>query len=288
MPGAPPRTATAPIDYLVVGHVCVDELPAGEEQLGGTAAYAALAAQRLGWRVGVVTSAAPDLDLAAALPGVAVQCVPAAATTRYRHTRQAGTRQLTLRARAAPLTLDAVPAAWRAPRIVHLAPIAAEVEPELARALPAAFQAATVQGWLRGWDADGQVYPLPCGDLPFLLGRLDALVVSREDLAGEPWGTAPLGAISPRVALTLGAAGVAVYAPGCHQVVPACPAVACDPTGAGDVFAAVWFVRLAAGEPPLAAARYAAAAAACTVERAGLAGVPTPAEIEERLRAWAR
>ena len=61
-----------------------------------------------------------------------------------------------------------------------------------------------------------------------------------------------------------------------------------DPTGAGDVFAAVWFARLAAGESALAAARYAVAAAACTVERVGLAGVPTAAQIEERLRAWAR
>ena len=284
--GAPDRPA--PVDYLVVGHVCIDELPAGREQPGGTAAYAALALQRLGWRVGVVTSAAPDLDLAAVLPGVAVHRVPAAATTRYRHTWREGLRQLTLRARAAPLGRDAVPAAWRAPRIVHLAPIAAEVDPALARALPAAFRAATVQGWLRGWDDAGRVYPLPCGDLPFLLGRLDALVVSREDLVAEPGGPAPLGAVSPRLALTLGADGVAIYAPGQHQVLPACPAAVRDPTGAGDVFAAVWFARLAAGESALAAARYAVAAAACTVERVGLAGVPTAAQIEERLRAWAR
>ncbi|MBX5490459.1 MAG: ribokinase [Chloroflexi bacterium] len=279
--------APAPIDYLVIGHVCIDELPAGEH-LGGTAAYAALAARRLGLRVAVVTSAAEDVDLAAALPGVAIHCLPAATTTRYRHTWHGATRRLTLRARAAPLTLDAVPPAWRAPRVVHLAPIAAEVDPALARALHATFRAATVQGWLRGWDTDGQVYPLPCGDLPFLLGRVDALVASREDLAAEPWGTAPLVAASSRLALTLGAAGVAVYAPDHSQVVPACPAVAHDPTGAGDVFAAVWFARLAGGEAALTAARYAAAAAACTVERAGLAGVPTTAEIEERLAAWAR
>jgi sugar/nucleoside kinase (ribokinase family) len=69
--------------------------------------------------------------------------------------------------------------------------------------------------------------------------------------------------------------------------VPACPARVCDPTGAGDVFAAVWFVRLAAGDEPVAATRYAACAAACAVERTGLAGVPTQAEIEERLAHWA-
>jgi sugar/nucleoside kinase (ribokinase family) len=69
--------------------------------------------------------------------------------------------------------------------------------------------------------------------------------------------------------------------------VPACPARPRDPTGAGDVFAAVWFGRLAMGDNGVAAGRYAACAAACAVERVGLAGVPTAAEIEERLARWA-
>jgi sugar/nucleoside kinase (ribokinase family) len=69
--------------------------------------------------------------------------------------------------------------------------------------------------------------------------------------------------------------------------VPACPARPRDPTGAGDVFAASWFVRLAMGDNAPVAARYAACAAACAVEQPGLAGVPTTAEIEERLARWA-
>jgi sugar/nucleoside kinase (ribokinase family) len=69
--------------------------------------------------------------------------------------------------------------------------------------------------------------------------------------------------------------------------VPACPARPRDPTGAGDVFAAVWFVRLALGDDFLAATRYAAGAAACAVEQPGLAGVPTADAIEERLAHWA-
>ena len=53
----------AEIEYLVVGHVCVDLV--GEDRpgprpyvLGGSATYAALTARNLGQRVGVLTSAA--------------------------------------------------------------------------------------------------------------------------------------------------------------------------------------------------------------------------------------
>jgi sugar/nucleoside kinase (ribokinase family) len=278
-----------PIDYLAVGHVCLDETDDGP-RLGGTVAFAALAASCLGLRVGIVTSGADDLDLSAALPDIAVYRVPAPRSTVYRHDAVGGARQLPLLSRARSLGLDDVPREWRAPHIVHLAPIAGEVDRALARALraPGVFVGATPQGWLRGWDAAGVVTPLPCEDLPFELGCVDALVVSAEDLAAEPWGTAPLGSACSLLALTLSAAGVAIYDHGRGAVIPSCPASVRDTTGAGDVFAAVWFARLAGGDAPLAGARYAAAAAACTVEQTGLAGVPTARAIEERLAAWAR
>ena len=287
-------TPHSSVDYLLVGHVCLDEGAVGAVRepplLGGTVAYAALAAQGQGCRVGVVTSAAPDLDLAGSLPGIAVHVVSAAATTRFRNDYREGLRQQTLRARAALLTLDDVPDVWQAAPIVHLAPVAQEVDVDLARALraPANFVGATPQGWLRGWDVDGVVVPQPCGDLPERLGAVDALVASEEDLAAEPAGAARLAAAGPSVAVTRGAAGVRLLQRGRVWELPACPARVCDPTGAGDVFAAVWFVHLAAGADARSAARHAACAAACAVERSGLAGVPTADQIEERLARWER
>jgi sugar/nucleoside kinase (ribokinase family) len=269
--------------------MCLDETPAGP-CLGGTVAYAAVLARRLGLRVGVVTSAAPDLNVAAALPDLQVHVVPAPETTRFRNEYRAGRRCQMLRARAAPLGLLDVPAAWRRARVAHLAPVAREVDPGLAAALrpTVRFLGATPQGWLRDWDATGVIVPRPWDDLAAHLAPLDALVVSEEDLAAEPAGPSPLVAVGSLVALTRGAAGVRLIGRDGVEDVPACPARVHDPTGAGDVFAAAWFARLAQGDEPARAARYAACAAACAIERPGLAGVPTAEQIEERLRQWER
>jgi sugar/nucleoside kinase (ribokinase family) len=156
-----------------------------------------------------------------------------------------------------------------------------------ALAAPGRLVGATPQGWLRGWDAAGTVQPVPCGDLPDRLRGVDTVALSEEDLAAEPAGATRLAAGGRRVALTRGARGVRVLQGADVWDEPACPARPRDPTGAGDVFAATWFVRLAMGDNALAAARYATCAAAWTVERHGLAGVPTAAEIEERLARWA-
>ncbi len=280
---------TEPVDYLLIGHMCLDETPTGP-CLGGTVAYAAVLARRLVLRVGVVTSAGADLDVAAALPELSVHVVPAPATTRFRNEYRAGQRCQTLCARAAPLGLVDVPDAWLQARLAHLAPVAREIDPGLAAALrpTVGFLGATPQGWLRDWDASGAIVPRPWDDLAAHLAPLDALVVSEEDLAAEPAGPLPLVAAGSLVALTRGAAGVRLL--GCDGVqdVPACPARVHDPTGAGDVFAAAWFVRLVHGDEPAQAARYAACAAACAIERPGLAGVPTAEQIEERLRQWER
>ena len=56
-----------------------------------------------------------------------------------------------------------------------------------------------------------------------------------------------------------------------------------DGTGAGDIFAAAFFVRLYHTRDPWEAARFATQLAARSVTRIGLNGIPTPQEIEESL-----
>jgi sugar/nucleoside kinase (ribokinase family) len=56
-----------------------------------------------------------------------------------------------------------------------------------------------------------------------------------------------------------------------------------DATGAGDVFAAAFFVRLLTTRDPWEATRFATLLASHSVTRAGLDGIPTPREIEECL-----
>jgi sugar/nucleoside kinase (ribokinase family) len=228
------------------------------------------------------------MDLGAALPGVMTAIVPSPTTTRFRNAYVANDRVQLLIAHASALSEAEVPVAWRAAPIVHLAPITAEVNTALLAALrPAAgFLGVTPQGWLRVWDRQGRIYPQPCADLPARLSGVDGIVISEEDLAAEIAGAQPLVAPGRTVALTRGAAGVQILRPGRVDQLEACPASAVDPTGAGDVFAAAWFIRLAAGDNPVTAARYAACAAACVVEHHGLAGVPTAQQIEERLAQW--
>ena len=76
---------TEPIDYLVLGHVTQDITPAGL-MLGGTVTYAALTAQALGCKAGIVTSARADLDLEP-LNGIPVHLIPAEFSTTFKASR---------------------------------------------------------------------------------------------------------------------------------------------------------------------------------------------------------
>jgi sugar/nucleoside kinase (ribokinase family) len=52
-----------------------------------------------------------------------------------------------------------------------------------------------------------------------------------------------------------------------------------DPTGAGDVFAAIFFCRLMLGDEPPIAARHANLHASASLNRVGLLAVPDAIEI---------
>jgi ribokinase len=86
------------------------------------------------------------------------------------------------------------------------------------------------------------------------------------------------------VVATLGARGAVVATDEGASAIPAFKAKVIDTTGAGDCFVGALAARLALGAAPLEAARYASAAAACSVERLGAApSMPTPADVAARL-----
>ena len=84
------------------------------------------------------------------------------------------------------------------------------------------------------------------------------------------------------VALKLGSQGVFLAGRDCPtQQIPAFTVNAVDTTAAGDCFNAAFAVALTRGDPPAVAARYAAAAAAISVTRAGAQpSLPTSSEVE--------
>jgi sugar/nucleoside kinase (ribokinase family) len=67
---------------------------------------------------------------------------------------------------------------------------------------------------------------------------------------------------------------------------PAYPAGEVDATGAGDVFAAAYLVRLHETDDPLSAGLFASCAASISIEAPGLEGIPTRLQVEERLKRY--
>nr|MBA3530688.1 carbohydrate kinase [Ardenticatenales bacterium] len=148
------------VDYLIIGHVTQDITPRGP-QLGGTALYAAATAQRLGWQVGLVTRAPATLDIEGALPGLQLHRLETDQATTFENHYLGNDRRQIVHHAAPPLTLADIPVAWRRAPILHLAPVAREVDPSLAAAFPHSLVGATPQGWLRDWDESGKVRYAP-------------------------------------------------------------------------------------------------------------------------------
>ncbi len=271
------RTVRAP-DYLLIGHITQDLTPWGPT-LGGTATYAARTAQALGYRVAVLTSASPDLVLDGALRGIAMERLPAPATTTFENIYTPHGRRQIIHAVAAPLGPDAVPPAWRSPRIVHLGPLARECDPALVHAFPGSFIGITPQGWLRTWDEAGRVSLRRWEEADQVLPYADAVVLSPEDVGGDEAILAEFARLAPILVVTLGAQGCRVHVGDEVRHIPVTPQEEVDPTGAGDIFAAAFFIRLHETGDPWEAARFANQVASRSVRRPGLEGTPTPEEI---------
>ena len=253
------------IDYLLIGHVCTDLTPDGPKP-GGAVTFASRVAQVLGYRTAVLTSAAPDYDLAAALPdGVEVVCLPSEETTTFENVYdEEGNRQQTIHAVARKIRARDVPETFRDAAIVHLAPIADEIDVDVARLFSESLLALTPQGWLRGWDDNGQVFAQYAEHGRELAILATAIVASEEDLISREQIRQSLP-LAPYIALTKGSQGCVVYADGerCRFLPP--PVKVVDATGAGDTFATAFFIRLHQTGDPWAAARFANLLAACSV-----------------------
>lgn len=267
-----------PVDYLVIGHITLDITPSGY-RLGGTAAYASLTARALGLRVGVVTSWGVEISLAE-LQDIPVVSFPAERSTTFENLIAPSGRIQYLRHVADPLEYYHIPEPWRSASIVHLGPVAQEVDPGIVRNFPAALIGLTPQGWLRSWDAQGRVSPGEWPEADFVLRRAGAAVISSEDVGHDEERIDEMAASCRVLAVTEGAAGARLYWNGDVRRFRAPEMEEVDATGAGDIFAAAFFTRLFTTRDPWEAARFATQLSAVSVTRPGLAGAPTRDEIE--------
>ncbi len=289
--------------YTTVGHVTVDVLADGSRCPGGTAFYSALQAARCGLRTLILTQGDPaeiEALLAPYRDELDLTVAPAAHTTTLQTLGEGLERHQRLLAWAGPIAgpLEVDTA------ILHLAPVAHETPREFRDAHPphadiahpphtdiahpphadiahpphtadsppsrAEFVGLTPQGLVREWDAAGDIalVPLCPEQLP---DRCDAWVLSereRECCAEPVTRAAAAGAV---VAVTAGAHPTELRLPGGELLsipVPSIPRPV-DDLGAGDVFAAAFFLALHEGLPPADAAAFANAAAAVRIAAAG-------------------
>ena len=270
-----------PVDYLIVGHVAVDITPTGV-QLGGTVSYSALTARALGLRVGIVTSSAADAPLQA-LDGIQIVNIPAEQSTTFENIKTENGRRQILHHQAAPILLEHIPQVWRTASIIHLAPIAGEFDPSLAEQLSGKFIGITPQGWMRTWDENGQVAACVWENGEQALGQAGAVVMSIEDVNRDLEQVESMAHQTRILCLTEGEAGAVLYWNGDRRRFRPIEVHEVDATGAGDIFAAAFFMRYYNTRDPWEATRFATNLAARSVTRVGLNGIPTAQEIEECL-----
>ena len=273
-------------DFLAIGHVTKDVVDKSFK-LGGSVTYSALTASRLGLKVAVVTCTGPDLNLASAFAGIEVCCLESPVTTTFRNIYEKGQRRQFLQAVGRRLSASDVPRAWLTAPLVHLGPVADELDADLATVFPHSIIGVTPQGWMRGWDERGLVYAKEWQETERVLAHTSVLILSEEDIAPYPSSTIEgYAANVPVMVITEGEKGARVHTEGKWHHVPAFPTVEVDPTGAGDVFAAAFLTHYAEWRDAIAATRFANCVASFAVEREGTEGIPTLEQVKERLASW--
>lgn len=269
------------IDYLMIGHISVDHTPEGM-RLGGTAVYSALTAQALGLRVGIVTSWGSEIPLNP-LGKIPVVSFPTENSTSFENRYSEEGRTQYLLRRAPVLDYYQIPETWRSAGIIHLGPIAQEVEPGIVRNFPSGLVGVTAQGWMRGWDENGKVHPVEWPESQFVLSRVGAAVISAEDVGFDEDRIDEIASCTRVLAVTEGNKGARLFWHGDVRTFRPIEVEEVDPTGAGDIFAAAFFARLFITRDPWEAARFATQISAISVTRPGLEGIPTQAEVNASL-----
>ena len=277
-----PDTKTlSPIDYLVIGHLACDITPTGLE-LGGTASYASLTARALSYHTGIVTAWAGEIPLDP-LEGIQVYSIPTERSTTFENINLPSGRKQIIHHQAPQIDYGSVPDLWKNSSIIHLGPIAHELEITSKTGFSSSLIGLTPQGWMRTWDDSGNISPRCCPDLRPISASAGAMVISIEDVQGDEDEIERLSLENKVLAVTEGFAGARLYwnqdmrrfnAPEIEEV---------DATGAGDIFATAFFIRLLTTRDPWEAARFATRIASASVTRIGLAGIPTNEEFKSAL-----
>ncbi len=268
-------------DYLCIGHVCQDVVKDGYA-LGGSASYCSVTAHLLGKRAGVLTSFGENFQFLPAFKDISIHNKKATKTTIFENVYHLTHRTQYLFERADNLHLNDLPATLKNVPLVHLAPIADEVDFNLMKAFhPDTIIAATPQGWMRQWDEKTREVSPKVMDWNLLKG-IDILILSDEDIAGYEHLFPTIVQQTKLVVLTRGNNPATVYFDNKQLDFPAYSTKAIDPTGAGDTFATGFLIKYLATKDITKAAAYGHVVASFCIEAKGLKGLSNLEKVEER------
>ena len=267
-----------PVQFLAIGHITEDITPDGHV-LGGGVTYGGLTAQALGFSVGIVSSHARSMDLQ---PLQNLQCHVKIAqeTTTFTNRETPDGRIQTVSALADRLLQDDIPAEWIPSDIVHISPVADEVEYDVVDLFEQALLSVAIQGWLRSWDETGLIKQKAWQSLELVLPKADLVFFSMEDLNHDFHALAEIEKLCNTLIVTDGYRNIQMFQGGKRLEVAVQAAKAVDPTGAGDIFAASFIAHYYRSSDILAAAKYASLIAVNSIRRPGLSGVPTSEQVQ--------
>ena len=141
----------------------------------------------------------------------------------------------------------------------------------------------TPQGWLRERGEKGLISQRKWEQCEDVLDRADVLVFSEHD----PVSPEEMNRYIRKARLsvvTRAELGADIYEEGRHYHVPAYRTVETDQTGAGDGFAAAFFLEYRRTGSPVEACRFASASASLLIEGVGLEGIRDEESVRVRMK----
>ncbi|MEM2281469.1 MAG: PfkB family carbohydrate kinase, partial [Candidatus Bathyarchaeia archaeon] len=254
--------------------------------LGGSAAYTSLSARRLGASVSVVSKVGGDFPKAylwwlsqEGIDVTSVSRIEHEKTTRFelRYNSDLSNRTLRLTSKALPITTEDLPNFLEA-KAVHLAPIAGEVQHDVAEKLRKSSEVLSLdpQGLVRTFNEEGIVTHGTLKDKR-MLEIVNIYKSSKDEIEAVTGLTDLQAAIKAvhdfgveAVIVTMGVKGAVLSINGTTYEIPAyMPSRLVDPTGAGDAFMGGFLAEYVRGKEILWCACVGSAAASTVVEGVG-------------------
>ena len=263
---------------LSVGNFCLDSID-GVYYLGGSVVFNAITSNKLGVNPSILSKGQINtIQSFKEFCDVDVRVVPGIKDTVFLYENFFEDRIQYLKSFSGSIKSEDIPEELHHTDMVLLCPIAGELEPLIIDNF-SGMVGVVLQGWLRGFQNNGKVFPLIIDNLEELFTKADFVIVSEEDINGLDilcdWIN-----LCDVLIITRGINGVTVFCGNEEYNIPTINVVENDSIGAGDIFATSYIIRFFETKDPLISARFANIAAALSVRAPRFTSIPSREEIE--------